>query len=74
MQPQVQELQDLQMQHQKEAGEGSPVVTYEQPELEAKYAQYEEKESFEDYAEMVVQYGFVTLFVVKYAEFGQPQN
>eukprot|EP00937_MAST-01D_sp_MAST-1D-sp2_P003260 g3260.t1 len=51
---------------QKEAGEGSPVVTYEQPELEAKYAQYEEKESFEDYAEMVVQYGFVTLFVVAF--------
>jgi hypothetical protein len=36
---------------------------YGQPELESKYEKYEEKESYQDYAEMVIQYGFVTLFV-----------
>ena len=39
----------------------------DQPEAEAKYSEYRiEKESFDDYAEMVVQYGFVTLFVVAF--------
>ena len=39
----------------------------EQPEAEAKYSEYRiEKESFDDFAEMVVQYGFVTLFVVAF--------
>jgi len=40
--------------------------TYEQPELELKYEPYEEKEAFDDYSELVVQYGFVILFVVAF--------
>jgi hypothetical protein len=39
---------------------------YEQPEKEAKYEPYEEKEAFDDYAEMVIQFGVVTLFVVAF--------
>lgn len=39
---------------------------YEQAEKEAKLNPYEDMESFEDYNEMVIQYGFVTLFVVAF--------
>lgn len=39
---------------------------YEKPEMEAKYEPYEEKEAFDDYAEMVIQFGVVTLFVVAF--------
>ena len=48
-------------------GDTADKVVLEQPEDEAKYGEYRiEKESFDDYAEMVVQYGFVTLFVVAF--------
>jgi hypothetical protein len=40
------------------------VIVYDQPEEQAKLNKYEEKESFDDYSEMVIQYGFITLFVV----------
>jgi hypothetical protein len=36
---------------------------YEQPEKETKFDKYEDKEAFKEYAEMVIQYGFVSLFV-----------
>jgi hypothetical protein len=39
---------------------------YENVELEAKWKEYDEIESFKDYSEMVIQYGFVTLFVVAF--------
>jgi hypothetical protein len=39
---------------------------YEHVELEAKWKEYDEIESFKDYSEMVIQYGFVTLFVVAF--------
>ncbi|RHY31801.1 hypothetical protein DYB32_003155 [Aphanomyces invadans] len=37
-----------------------------QEELQAMLAPYEESEAFQDYNEMVIQYGFVTLFVVAF--------
>ena len=50
------------------ASEGRPAVAtkieYEQPEYEAKLEPYIEwKYSFDDYSEMVLQYGYVVLFV-----------
>ena len=41
-------------------------VATSQVEQEAKYEPYEEKEAMKDYSEIVVQYGFVTLFVAAY--------
>jgi len=39
---------------------------YEPPEKQAQFAPYDDREVFKDYKEMVIQYGFVTLFVVAY--------
>jgi hypothetical protein len=50
----------------KQQQSNSDAVDYAQPEKEAKLNPYEEMQSFDDYAEMVVQYGFVTLFVVAF--------
>ena len=41
-------------------------VEFETPELESKYEPYGDREAFDDNAEMVVQFGFVTLFVVAF--------
>jgi len=45
---------------------GGEDIVYTQPEAETKLNKYEEMESFDDYAEMILQYGFVTLFVVSF--------
>jgi len=39
-------------------------IKYDEAEEQSKLNKYEDKESFNDYSEMVIQYGFVTLFVV----------
>jgi hypothetical protein len=48
---------------QRKAG-ADTVVVYDEPEQQSKLNPYEDKESFNDYSEMVIQYGFITLFVV----------
>ena len=45
---------------------GSTADVLSPAEEEAKLSKYEEIESFNDYSEMIIQYGFVTLFVVAF--------